>query len=190
MADDLFASPTEMSGIPALSVHDTDGTREEEEEEEEHQHHAKGHDGHLTPRPRSPHQAKRSQSSEFELEWFDDTCHEEYEWVRLPKVRDWDILSFLKHSPEQRNTANTPLTARRHDGKEVVMWAKMDTGADVNTINESTLSALLGDTAFNWKKPLSESPDLKDFHDLNLIGDQHFEPTHYVELSFHAGKNR
>lgn len=187
MADDLYASPTEMSGIPALSVHDTDGTSEEEEE---HQHQAKGHDGHLTPRPRSPHQAQRSQSSEFELEWFDDTCHEEYEWVRLPKVRDWDILSFLKHSPEQRNTANTPLTARRHDGKEVVMWAKMDTGADVNTINESTLSALLGDTAFNWKKPLSESPDLKDFHDLNLIGDQHFEPTHYVELSFHAGKNK
>lgn len=182
MADDLVASPTEMSRIPVVSVHNTSAT------EDEHQK-PKGHN-HLTPRARSPHDAERLRTFGFEVEWYDDECHEEYEWIRLPKKRDWDIFSFLKHTPEQRNTSNTPLIARNHDGKEVVMWAKMDTGADVNTINESTLSALFGHTASNYKKPLSNSPEWNGFTHLSLIGDQHFEPEHYIELTFRAGAGR
>ena len=171
-----------MSRIPVVSVHNT-GVADEDDRE------SMGH-GHLTPRARSPHDVERMRTSGFELEWFDDACHEEYEWLRLPKKRDWDILSFLKHTPEQRNTANTPLTIPRHDGKDVVMWAKMDTGADVNIINESTLSALFGHTAPNWKKPLKDNPELSGFANLGLIGDQHFEPTDYVELTFRAGTSR
>lgn len=167
MTSQIVESPTEVTRSPTASMH-----------------------GHLRPRAHSPNGYDRLHTSEFELEWYDDDSQDAFEWVRLPKRRDWDILSFLKHSPAQRNTANTPLTARRYDGKEVVMWAKMDTGADVNTINESTLSALFGETSSNWKQPLSESPELRGFTNLSLIGDQHFEPTHFVELSFHAGSSR
>lgn len=61
----------------------------------------------------------------------------------------------------------------------------MDTGADANTINESTLAALLGEHVDSLKQAL----DAQGSQNFNLIGDNNFKPTHYVELSFHAGKS-
>ncbi|KAF7194632.1 hypothetical protein HII31_04138 [Pseudocercospora fuligena] len=142
---------------------------------------------HLTPRSRTPQPKamNRTDSMLVELEYYNDDCHDAYEWVRLPKQRNWDVLAVKRDASSERNTANTPLTATRHDGKTVIMWAKMDTGADANTINESTLSALLGPLVEDLRQPLNE----EEIGKFNLIGDNDFKPTHFVELSFHAGKS-
>ena len=140
---------------------------------------------HLTPRNRSPQPSIRSDAEPPELDWYDDNDHDEFEWIKLPKQRDFDVFRVPRHSPEKRNTANVPLIAKRHDGKDVVMWAKMDTGADANIINASTLVALLGDQAKTLLRPLTMQNE--EFH---ILGDNRIEVTQYVNLSFQAGRSK
>ncbi|KAK5130082.1 hypothetical protein LTR08_002470 [Meristemomyces frigidus] len=55
---------------------------------------------HLTPRttPCCP-------SPNSSLQFYDDDCHEEYEWVRLPKKRNFDLFQAARLKPEDRNMA-------------------------------------------------------------------------------------
>lgn len=121
-----------------------------------------------------------------EVEWFDDECHDNIEWIRLPKKRDYDIFRVTRHRPEDRdvNKAEVPLTAIRHDGKEVTLWAKMDTGSELNTINRSTLTALLG--AENMKHRVQSMTE----QDFNLINEQTLAVKNFVKLDFSAGQSK
>lgn len=119
------------------------------------------------------------------LDWYDDEYHDDFEWIKLPKQRDFDVFRVPHHTPEKRNTANVPLIAKRYDGTDVVLWAKMDTGADANIINASTLVALLGHKAKILLRPLTIQNE--EFH---ILGDNRIEVTQYVNLSFQAGRSK
>lgn len=130
----------------------------------------------LTPRATS-----RCPAPNGFLEFYNDDCHEEYEWIRLPKKRDYDLFKAPRLRPEDRNNAQVPLTAIRYDdGAKVTMWAKMDTGAGASTINRSTLEALLGSAAHTRQRPMTT----KEIH---MLGEQHINVTHSVHLDFEAG---
>lgn len=122
----------------------------------------------LTPRNRSP-----------------EAGHdEEFEWVRLPRKREFEVVAVPGTGCGDRGTAHVPLTAIAKDTQtKVVMWAKMDTGADANLIHLSTLHKLLGDET-------ESSMRLMRGNDFNLIGSKTFRATHYVELDFWTGRSR
>ena len=122
-----------------------------------------------------------------DIEFFKDECHDNYEWIRVPKKRDFDLFKVARREPEDRDSAELPLVARRlHDGKDVTMWAKMDTGADANAINRSTLEALLGDSMEKFQRSIT----LDESKDFTLLGDNHFKATHYVVLDLYAGRSK
>ncbi|KAK5126091.1 hypothetical protein LTR85_011446 [Meristemomyces frigidus] len=121
-----------------------------------------------------------------EIEYYDDRCHEDVEWIRLPKRRDYDVFRVTRRKPEDRdvNKAEMALTAVRHDKQEVTLWAKMDTGSDTNTINRSTLELLLG--AENIDKHMFTMTE----EGFNLIGGQTFGAKNCVKLDFWAGQSK
>jgi hypothetical protein len=131
----------------------------------------------ITPDPQEPHNRAK------DIHLYNDK-DDAYEWIRLPKERTYDLFRVARQKPEKRNQAALPLTATRHDdGKDVIMWAKMDTGADANLINRSTLHELLGSSFESALQPNTMSQP-KDFESM---GNMHFETTHHVKLNFRAG---
>jgi len=141
-----------------------------------------------TPRSSTPEAANEQLAGtrappDRDIQFFDDDCHEEYEWVRIPKNRDYDIFKVARYDPSKRNAAQLPIIATRWEDKaEVTLWAKMDTGADANVINRSTVNSLLGDSI----KSALRAVTLDDTQ-FALLGHHHFKATHYVHLSFRAG---
>lgn len=139
----------------------------------------------LTPRVVSRSTTPDVSSAEHDLQFYDDESHEEYEWIRLPKKRHYDLFRVVKSEPQDRDIhkAQLPLTATRHDGAQVTLWAKMDTGADPNMINHSVLHALLGDGLQKHLRHMTEE-------EYNLIGANTFGAKQAVKLSFFAGHSK
>ncbi|KAK5682523.1 hypothetical protein LTS10_005651 [Elasticomyces elasticus] len=134
------------------------------------------HSVHPTPSPDA--------TPDSSLNYFEDDCHNEYEFIRVPKKRNYDIFRVQRREPSDRDKAELPLTATKPDGTRVTMWAKLDTGADANTINQSTLEALLGhDIAHQRMRSMTAA-------EFNMIGDAHFQATHSVDLDFVAGVSK
>lgn len=135
---------------------------------------------HLHPSTR-PHTPSHATLPEV-LTYYEDDHHPEYEFIRVPKNRDYDLYRVPRRQPEDRNVnkAQVPLTATTSDGTRATMWAKMDTGADLNLINQSTLEALLGDKAHQRMRSMTAKQ-------MNLIGDSHVSAQHSVDLDFVAG---
>lgn len=118
------------------------------------------------------------------LAYYEDDCHEEYEFIRVLKKRNYDIFRVPRRQPSDRDTAELPLTATKSDGTRVTLWAKLDTGADVNTVNQSTLEALLGhDVARKRMRSMTEEQ-------FNMIGDTHMTASHSIDLDFVAGASK
>ncbi|TKA82586.1 hypothetical protein B0A55_01188 [Friedmanniomyces simplex] len=118
------------------------------------------------------------------LAYFEDDCHDDYEFIRIPKKRDYDIFRVPRRQPSDRDKAELPLTVTQPDGTRVTMWAKLDTGADVNTINLSTLETLLGhEMAHQRMRSMTEEQ-------FSMIGDTHFDAAHSVDLDFVAGVSK
>jgi len=139
----------------------------------------------LTPRSVSPHSAKDACFPD-EIRYYDDNCHEEYEWVRLPKKRAYElyhVLHAMHGSPEDRDDLDAPLTATKHDGTKVTMWANLDTGADANIINLSTVKELLGPAAAQRIRIGSD-------REFATAGGNQFRPRHSVDLDFVAGVSK
>jgi len=139
----------------------------------------------LTPRSASPHSANDT-SFPAEIQFYDDNCHEEYEWVRLPKKRGYDlyhVMHAMRGTPEDRDDLDCPLTATKHDGTEVTLWANLDTGADANIINLSTVKELLGSAASQRIRSGSD-------REYATAGGNQFRPKHSVDLDFVAGVSR
>ena len=121
-----------------------------------------------------------------DLEIFDDG-HSDYEWIRLPKARTYDLFKVARQAPSERDSAELPLVVRREtDGNEVVAWAKMDTGADCNVINRSTVRAFFGPATEKHLRTLT----LAEKGDFSLVGNNSFHATHYTTLTFQAGQRR
>ena len=141
--------------------------------------HAGSHYEHLTPRAVSI-----CSTPDGKLEFYDDDCHEEYEWIRLPKKRNYDLFQAARLKPEDRNKAQVPLTVARPDESKVTMWAKLDTGGGANTINSSTVTAIFGASARAHMRAMTAL-------DISLLpGVQQLQVTHSVDLKFIAGKSR
>lgn len=139
----------------------------------------------LTPVTGSRASTPHPGASEQDLEIFSDG-HSEYEWVRLPKERTYDLFKVARQKPSERDSAEMPLVVRREiDGEEVTMWAKMDTGADCNVINRSTVSAIFG-SGKQLDRHL-RTLTLADQGDFSLVGNNKFRATHYTVLTFRAG---
>ena len=141
----------------------------------------------LVPRATSRGATPDPHPHETDIDFFDDKEHEEYEWVRLPKKRDYDLYRALKRRPEERDVddAELPLTAIRHeDGAEVTLWAKMDTGSDTNWIHHSTLQALFGDSLHRHMRHMTKEEEF------NLVGANHFDVRHCIKLDFYAGHSK
>lgn len=140
----------------------------------------------LTPVSGSRSSTPHPGASEQALDVFEDG-HSEYEWIRLPKKRSYDLFKVARQDPSQRDSAELPLVARRAvDGREVTLWAKMDTGADCNVINRSTVRALFGAATERHLRALT----LADQGDFSLVGNNRFRATHYAVLAFRAGRSR
>ena len=71
---------------------------------------------HITPDPQDPD----NRGKDIHLHYHDDD-EDGYEWVRLPKKRNYDLFRVARQEPEKRNQAALPLTATRHDNKPVIM---------------------------------------------------------------------
>jgi hypothetical protein len=120
------------------------------------------------------------------ITFHDDEADDNYEYIRLPKKRDFDIITAAHSDPTARTTSNLPLIATRYPDKaQVTLWAKLDTGADVNVINRSTIKSLLGDKFRSAIHPLTV-----DERDFVMLGDTRLHPTHYVLLTFQAGRSK
>lgn len=134
-----------------------------------------------TPDPHHP------QNREMDIHVYDDKSNDDYEWIRLPKHREYDLFRVARYKPEDRNKAALPLIATRHaDGQEVTMWAKMDTGADLNLMNRSTLEALLGDDTDR----LVQSNTFGEAKEFETMGHGSFETMKHVKLDFTAGSSK
>lgn len=116
------------------------------------------------------------------LVYFEDECHEDYELIRVPKKRNFDLFRVAHQMPEERNTAELPLTVTKADGSKATMWAKMDTGADINIIHQSTLEALFGGLE-QAKQQMREMTA----EEIKLIGGRVWDVTHSVNIDFIAG---
>jgi len=131
---------------------------------------------HPSPSPRA--------TPESSFTYYEEDSNDDYEFIRIPKKRDYDLFRVARRAPESRDKAELPLTATKPDGTRVTMWAKLDTGADVNTINQSTLVALFGqESASQRMRTMTEA-------EFNMIGDTHACATHSVDLDFIAGRSK
>jgi hypothetical protein len=139
-----------------------------------------------TPRRSVTPNAEGRFLAERGITFHNDDTDDEYEYIRLPKKRDFDIVTVAHNDPNERTTSNLPLVATRHPDKaQVTLWAKVDTGADVNVINRSTIKSLLGDKARTAIHPLTVAE-----RDFVMLGDTRLHPTHYVLLTFQAGRSK
>lgn len=139
----------------------------------------------LTPVTGSRSSTPHPGASEQDLPVYEDG-HSEFEWVRIPKERDYDLFKVARQQPHERDSADLPLVVRREvDGEEVevTMWAKMDTGADCNVINRSTVAAIFGKKIDKHLRTLT----IADQGDFTLVGNNKFRATHSTTLSFRAG---
>jgi hypothetical protein len=141
----------------------------------------------VSPSPRSVTPTAEGRFlAERGITFHDDEADDNYEYIRLPKKRDFDITTAAHSEPTARTTSNLPLVATRlPDKAQVTLWAKLDTGADVNVINRSTIKSLLGDNAKTAIHPLTVAE-----RDFVMLGDTRLHPTHYVLLTFHAGRSK
>ncbi|KAF1983080.1 hypothetical protein K402DRAFT_339258 [Aulographum hederae CBS 113979] len=141
-----------------------------------------------TPRSLTPNSGARLHTPhQLDITFYDDSSDPEYEYIRIPKQRDFDLLPVTKDSsPKDRDTANLPLIGTRvSDGASVTMWAKLDTGAGANVINRTTVAALLGDSARSVMRP----PTFAEL-EFGLLGHQNLKPSFCVQLDFQAGRGR
>lgn len=122
------------------------------------------------------------------IELFKDDFYPDFDWIRIPKRREFDLLTVARCHPKERDSLDIPLKVRKivgTDEKDAIMYAKMDTGADVNAINRSTVEKLFGPQFRSHLRTITKD-DLKDF---TLVGNNHFEAEFYVVLSFEAGRS-
>ncbi|KAF2773207.1 hypothetical protein EJ03DRAFT_123677 [Teratosphaeria nubilosa] len=133
----------------------------------------------LTPRAITPDLTH----PESQIEYFDDSNHPEYEWIRLPKKRGYNLYRVNHDACSAAFEMWMPLTAINHEGRKVTMWAKMDTGSDPNLIELSTLQRLLGSNYRQRLRAMTQSE--KDQY--NLISGAKFIAKHSVDLEFEAG---
>ena len=131
----------------------------------------------MTPDPFEPTNPRKA------ITFYDDHDDEAFEWIRIPKIREYDLFRVARHAPEDRNKAAMPLVAVRDDGQHVTMWAKMDTGADANLINQSTLAALLG---LEYRRNLAPNT-MNEAKEYVSMGNNKVATFHHVKLSFTAG---
>lgn len=141
-----------------------------------------------TPRSLTPtSEAQREAVAKLDICFVDDPNDDRYEWIRLPKHRDYDLKPVaIEVKDTDRDTANVPLTATRlSDHTPVTMWAKLDTGASANLINHSTVTKLLGSRASTFMR----APTCGEA-DFELLGDKEIKITHVVKLDFCAGRSK
>ncbi|TKA34278.1 hypothetical protein B0A50_00258 [Salinomyces thailandicus] len=129
----------------------------------------------------NPRLASRSTTPASALAYYDDAQDPTHEYVRLPKRRNYDLFKVPRADPIERNAANVALTSLRYNGERVALYAKMDTGSDINLINRSTLEQLYGPTT---RTRLRRMPR----EDFALLGENFFSATHSVDLTFTAGR--
>lgn len=138
----------------------------------------------LTPISGSRSSTPHPGASEQDLEVYEGN-DPEYEYIKLPKKRSYDLFKVSRLQPQERDSAELPLVVLREtDGQDVTMWAKMDTGADSNVINRSTMDAIFGTD--NAEKKL-RTLTLAEKGDFSLVGNNKFSATHYAILDFRAG---
>jgi hypothetical protein len=133
----------------------------------------------LTPRTASRTATPELNKPEMEMQYFDDNVHDDYEWVRLPKKRNYDIYPV----PRDMNLVSTweiPLTAVDHESQKVTLWATLDTGSSINLIELSTLKKLFGPDHNRHLKPATTDH-------YNLIAHAKWDVKHSVNLAFTAG---
>lgn len=171
-----------------LHISDTRGTKRPKVEDKVDTPQEPLHHVHelLTPRIASRCATPDVNPNQNELLYYDDECHEDVEWIRLPKKRDYDLFRVAKRKPEDVDVikAELPLTTVNHEGKDVTLWAKMDTGSDINTINRTTVNALLGHSAHRLMRAMTEDDKC------NLIGGKTFDAHYTINLSFSAGLSK
>lgn len=141
-----------------------------------------------TPRSLTPtSEAQMEAIRKLDICFVDDPEDAEYEWIRLPKKRAYNLKPVaLEDRTGEPDTANVPLTATRlSDKRKVTMWAKLDTGAGANLINHSTLNKLLGEKTSKYLR----APTL-GVADFELLGHKDIKVTHCVYLDFSAGRSK
>jgi hypothetical protein len=91
---------------------------------------------------------------------------------------DYETIKVLKGHPSRRDLSELPIIAEHYKTRErKVLWAKMDTGADVNVIAAKTVQRL------------GLSSKITDSHiDLGEIGGNKVEIDRKVAISFWAGR--
>ncbi|KAH9825922.1 hypothetical protein Tdes44962_MAKER03845 [Teratosphaeria destructans] len=134
----------------------------------------------LTPRALTPDLLTHPESR---IEYFDDSNHPEYEWIRLPKQRGYNLYRVNHDAGSAAFEMWMPLTAVDHEGRRVTMWAKMDSGSDPNLIELSTLERLLGANCKQRLRAMTQS----ERDQYNLISGAQFIAKHSVDLDFEAG---
>jgi hypothetical protein len=90
-------------------------------------------------------------------------------------------VKVLKGDPEVRNPTELPIIATTSTGERKVLWAKMDTGADINIIAEKLVHKLGRALEI---EPVPTSIDIK----VHEIGGNEIVIDRKITLSFHAGR--
>lgn len=91
---------------------------------------------------------------------------------------DYETFKILKGHPSRRDPSELPIIAQHHhSGERKILWAKMDTGADVNVIAAKTVERL------------GLTSKITDSHiDLGEIGGNAVEIDRKVALNYWAGR--
>lgn len=94
------------------------------------------------------------------------------------------MFRVARRAPEERDTAEVALTATKFDGTKATLYAKLDSGSDVNCINKSTVEALLGESAHKHMRHLTAEEKF------SFLAGKEWTATHSINLDFTAGSSR
>jgi hypothetical protein len=96
---------------------------------------------------------------------------------------DYEAVGILKGDPHVRDLTELPLIAKNSTGEPKILWAKMDTGADINVTTEKLVAKLGFTHLIQPVAPTSDTLEIREIGGKSIVIDRK------VTLSFTAGRN-
>lgn len=95
---------------------------------------------------------------------------------------DYEAVGMKKGNPQDRNPTEMPLIVTNSTGKAKVLWAQMDTGADMNIIAEKLVAKLGFSRLIEPVSPTSGTTEATD------IGGKSIDIDRKISITFTAGR--
>jgi len=95
---------------------------------------------------------------------------------------EYEHIRVLKGKPSARDPTELPIVATTANGERKIIWAKMDTGADINIIAEKLVDRLGRTADIEPVSPVEDKLEIRE------IGGNEITIDRKIKLSFRAGR--